>query len=118
MTDFNKTPMKSPDFRFWWWKDYADTLQKYASRLEDELSDTFRFNRYGEEPDADAAVVNLIHNGLLALADVAHKQTQKAEKNFALYEDFCEYWVFGRGEWHGLQEFLAERGVLGHDETH
>lgn len=108
MTDFNKTPLKSPDFRFWWWHDYAELLDKYASRLEDDLSDLFRFNRYGEEPDNEAAVVSLIHSGLLALAEIAQKQADKNEINLSQYEKFCEYWVFGRGKWNGLQEFLQQ----------
>ncbi|MBQ3695051.1 MAG: hypothetical protein IJR43_04610 [Synergistaceae bacterium] len=108
MTDLNKTPMKAPDYRFFWWQDYTNFLRKAASNLENILSDEFRFNRYNEEPDNEAAVVNLIHSGLLALADIAQKQTDKNKINLSQYEDFCEYWVFGRGKWNGLQEFLQK----------
>ena len=108
MTDLNKTPMKAPDTRFFWWQDYAHSLKKAASNLEDDLEFCFRFNQYNEEPDAEAAVVNLIHNGLLALADIAQKQADKNKINLSQFEDFCEYWVFGRGEWNGLHEFLQQ----------
>ena len=108
MTDLNKNPMKNPDYRFFWWEDYARSLKMAASNLEDELSDLFRFNKYGEEPDNEASVVNLIHSGMLALAQIAQKQADKNRKNLSQYEKFCEYWVFGRGEWHGLHEFLQQ----------
>lgn len=106
MSNLNKTPMKAPDYRFFWWQDYTDFLKKTARNLEDDLSDLFRFNRYGENPDNEASVVNLIHSGLLALAEIAQKQADKNKINLSQYEDFCEYWVFGRGKWNGLQEFL------------
>lgn len=108
MVDFNKTPMAHPDFRYFWWLDYTASLKKYARNLENELSDLFRFNRYGEYPDNDAAPANLIHNGLIALVNIAQEQTQKSKQNFEQYEKFCDYWVRGNGEWHGLQEFLAK----------
>ena len=108
MTDLNKTPLKAPDTRFFWWQDYAHTLKKSASYLENDLSDLFRFNRYGEEPDNEAAVVSLIHSGLLALAQIAQKQADKNKINLSQYENFCEYWVYGRGQWHGLHEFLQQ----------
>ena len=108
MTDFNKTPLANPDVRFFWWQDYTDFLKKIASNLEDELSDTFRFNKYNELPDNEASAVNLILNGLQALIMVAQKQTDKNKINLAQFEDFCEYWLHGRGEWNGLQEFLRK----------
>lgn len=108
MTELNKTRMKNPEFRFWWWQVYAELLDKYASRLEDDLSDLFRFNQFNEEPDNEASVVSLIHSGLLALAEIAQKQADKNKINLSQFEDFCEYWVSGRGEWNGLQEFLQK----------
>ena len=103
-----ESPMTNPEFRFFWWQDYSRFLKKTASNLEDVLENDFRFNQFGEEPDNEASVVSLIHSGLLALADIAHKQAEKNGKIFSQYEDFCEYWVHGNGEWHGLQEFLRK----------
>ena len=108
MTDLNKTPMKAPDYRYFWWLDYTEFLKKTASNLEDVLEDEFRFNQFNEQPDNEASAVNLILNGLQALIMVAQKQTDKNKINLAQFEDFCEYWVHGRGEWNGLQEFLRK----------
>ena len=108
MIELNKTPMANPDVRFFWWQDYSDFLKKIASNLEDELYDNFRFNQFNEQPDVDAPIAKMILDGLYQLADVAQNHTNKLRKPLELYDKFCDYWVHGNGEWHGLQEFLQQ----------
>ena len=108
MIDYRKNPMKHIDARLAWWQLFSEDILKTASQLEDELSVTFRDDRYNEVPDPDAPLVRHFVNCLYDIYNSAKDHQMFIENACRQNERFCAYWLHGRGEWNGLQAFLQE----------
>ena len=108
MIDYRKTPLKHIDARLFWWQDFSESILKLANHLDDELYDTFRDDRFNEEPDPDAPLVRHFINCLYDIYHSAKAHEQYIQAVQEQHERFCKYWLNGEGNWDGIQAFLQE----------